>query len=60
MKLSRNIVFSFEILAAHKARILLRVAGAGSAFSVTLGVVFGVYPAVRAAGLEPVDALRAE
>ncbi len=30
------------------------------AFSVTLGVIFGLYPAVRAASMEPIEALRAE
>lgn len=30
------------------------------AFSVLLGVGFGMYPAVKASGLQPVDALRAE
>jgi putative ABC transport system permease protein len=32
----------------------------GFAFSASLGVAFGIYPAIRAARLEPVDALRAE
>ena len=29
-------------------------------FSVALGVIFGMYPAVKASGLQPVVALRAE
>ena len=29
-------------------------------FSVVLGVIFGMYPAVKASGLQPVEALRAD
>lgn len=30
------------------------------AFSVVLGILFGLYPAIKASGLQPVEALRAE
>ncbi|NLV50482.1 MAG: FtsX-like permease family protein [Clostridiales bacterium] len=37
------------------------VIGAGAAgISVFIGIIFGAYPAVRASGLQPVEALRAE
>ena len=29
-------------------------------FSVVLGIIFGMYPAIKASGLQPVEALRAD
>jgi putative ABC transport system permease protein len=36
------------------------ITAAAFAFSVVLGVIFGMYPAIKASALLPVEALRAE
>ena len=37
-----------------------QIAGLAFAISVGIGIIFGLYPAIKASGLQPVEALRAD
>jgi putative ABC transport system permease protein len=53
---------AFLIAAVQELPILVRAASlvAAAGFSLAVGVFFGLYPAIKASQLTPVDALRAE
>ena len=52
--------FAVSHLGYWDAVISWPAVAAGFLFSVTVGVIFGLYPAARAARLQPIEALRAE
>jgi ABC-type antimicrobial peptide transport system permease subunit len=52
--------FAVSHLGYWDAIISWPAVAAGFLFSVTVGVIFGLYPATRAARLQPIEALRAE
>jgi len=51
---------SVSALSSWQTVISWPAASVGFVFSVTVGIIFGLYPATRAARLEPIQALRAE
>jgi ABC-type antimicrobial peptide transport system permease subunit len=51
---------AFSFLGYWQTIISWPAAAVGFAFSVSVGILFGIYPAIRAAELEPIDALRSE
>ena len=54
-------LLSFLLIAALTLSIAPAALALGAfAFSVSLGILFGMYPAIKASGLQPVVALRAE
>ena len=50
MNLAQAFKMAFKSIASKKTRSFLTM----------LGVIFGLYPAVKASGLQPVEALRAD